>query len=143
MKKLGFIAVCALSAIAIGLSSWSLARSFMPQRRDIEYAMYVGTNDKETYHLEIPIEEARNIVFNTMMDHFSDGFTMYEAKGVWRDEKNLITLEYTFVCILESVDRAEVYKAADELLVALNQNTILVVENLASAVTFYQGSNAH
>lgn len=140
MKKLGIIALCSLSAIAIGLSSWSLARSFMPEKRDVEYAMYVGTNDKETYQLEMPLEEARDIVHNTLMDHFPNGFTMYEAKGVWRDEKNVVTLEYTFVCILEKVERAEVYKVADELLAALNQSTILVVESLASAVTFYQGS---
>ena len=140
MQKIGLIAACSLSAVAIGLSSWSLVRSFTPEKHETEYAMYVGTNDKETYKLEISIDEARDIVHNTLMDHFPNGFTMYDAKGVWRDEKNVVTLEYTFVCIIENVQRAEIYKVADELLVSLNQSTILVVENLASAVTFYQGN---
>lgn len=139
MKKLAIALLSALCAVAVGLSTWSLIRSYATPSNDVEYTIYVGTNDKETYQLEIPIDEARDIVHNTLMNHFSDGFTMYEAKGVWRDEKSVITLEYTFVCILEKVERAEVYKTVDELLVALNQSTILVVENIAKAVNFYTG----
>ena len=138
MKKLPFAVLCSLSAAAIGLSTWSLARSFTPSY-ETEFTMYVGTNDKETYQLEMTKEEARDIVHNTLMDHFSDGFTMHEAEGVWRDENKVVTLEYSFICILEKVERKEVYLAADELLVALNQSTILVVENAVKTVNFYQG----
>ena len=140
MKKLPFAILCSIGAIAIGLSTWSLVRSYNVPTQEIEYTMYVGTNDKETYQLEMPLEDARSIVHNVMMDHFSDGFTMYDAKGVWRDEHNVVTLEYTFVCILEHADKSEVYKAADELIVRLNQSTILVVSNSVSKVDFYQGS---
>ena len=141
MKKLPFAILCSVVAIAIALSTWSLVRSYSAPKQEIEYTMYIGTNDKETYQLEMPLEDARAIVHNTMMDHFSDGFTMYDAKGVWRDEFNVVTLEYTFVCILEHADKTEVYKAADELIVKLNQNTILVVANSVSKVDFYRGSN--
>lgn len=141
MNKLPVAILSSLAVAAIGLSTWSLVRSYVPPKRDIEYTMYVGTNDKETYQLEMTKEEAKAIVHNTLMDHFSDGFTMYEANGVWRDEQRVITLEYTFVCVLEKVDRTEVYKTVDELLVSLNQSTILVVENDAYSVNFYQGSN--
>ena len=140
MKKLQFVILCSIATIAIGLSSWSLIRSYTTPTPEIEYTLYVGTNDKDTYQLEIPLEEARSIVHNTMMDHFSNGFTMYDAKGVWRDESNVITLEYTFVCIVEHTDKTEVYKAADELITKLNQNTILVVSNSVSKVDFYTGS---
>jgi len=141
MKKLPFAILCSLAAVAIGLSTWSLVRSYLPQEeRPSEYIMYVGTNDKETYQLEMTKEEARDIVHNTMMDHFPDGFTMYTADGVWRDEHNVVTLEYTFVCIVEQAQKAEIYKAADKLLVSLNQNTILIVANSVNAVDFYQGS---
>ena len=140
MKKLQLAIFSSIAAIAIGLSSWSLVRSYMAPTQEIEYAMYVGTNDKDTYQLEMPLEEARSIVHNTMMDHFSDGFTMYDAKGVWRDENHVITLEYSFVCIVEHADKTEVYKAADELITKLNQSTILVVSNSVSKVDFYTGS---
>ena len=76
MKKLPFAVFCSLAAIAIGLSTWSLVRSYAAPKLDVEYTMYVGTNDKDTYQLEMPLDEARDIVHNTMMDHFSDGFTM-------------------------------------------------------------------
>lgn len=136
MKKLQFAIFCSIGAIAIGLSSWSLVRSYTTPKQEIEYTMYVGTNDKDTYQLEMPLEEARSIVHNTMMDHFSDGFTMYDAKGVWRDEDHVITLEYSFVCIIEYAKKTEVYKATDELIDKLNQNTILVVSNSVSKVDF-------
>ncbi|MBQ8142100.1 MAG: DUF3574 domain-containing protein [Bacilli bacterium] len=140
MKKLPFAILCSLSTVAIGLSTWSLIQSYSIPKQEIEYTLYVGTNDKETYQLEMPLEEARSIIHNTMMDHFSDGFTMYDASGVWRDEKNVVTLEYSFVCVLEYADKAEVYKAADELIEKLNQSTILVVANSVSKVDFYTGS---
>ena len=101
--------------------------------------MYVGTNDKDTYQLEMDIEVAKGIVYNTMMNHFSDGFTMYEADGVWRDENMVITLERTFVCIVIQPNATEVYKAADELLVALNQSTILITSTTATQIDFYTG----
>lgn len=140
MKKLPFAVLCTLAAAAIGLSSWALIRSYMPSNLDIEYTMYVGTNDKDTYQMEMGMDEARSIVHNALMDHFPDGFTMYEANGVWRDEKRVITLEYTFVCVLEKVERKEVYQVADELIRALNQSTILIVSNAVSQVDFYTGS---
>ena len=140
MKKLTIALLCSLSAAAIGLSTWSLVRSYMPKELATEYALYVGTNDKNTYQLEMPLEEARSIVHNKMMDYFSDGFTMYDAKGVWRDENNVVTLEYSFVCIVEGAAKTEVYKVADELIVALNQSTILIVANAAHSVDFYTGA---
>ena len=141
MKKLPIIALCALSTVAIGLSTWSLVKSYAPVKPlENEYLMYVGTNDKDTYQLEMDLEEAKAIIHNTMMNHFSDGFTMYEAKGVWRDEHNVVTLEYSFVCVVELADKKEVYKAADELIVALNQSTILIVANAVNSVDFYTGA---
>ena len=139
MKKLPFAVVCALGAAAIGLSSWSLIRSYLPEKLPAEYTMYVGTNDKATYQLEMTRQEARDIVHNRMMDHFPNGFTLYEADGVWRDDQNVVTLEYTLVCIVETEKRDEVYKVADELLVALNQSTILIVANAVHSVDFYTG----
>ena len=139
MKKIPFIACCALAVSSVALSTWSLIRSYLPAQGEKEYTLYIGTNDKETYQLEMDLDVARGIVHNTLMDHFSDGFTMYDAKGVWRDEKGVVTLEYSFVCILEDVEKAEVYKAADELLAKLNQSTILVVENAVRKIDFYRG----
>ena len=137
----------ALSTISIILSVWSLVRSYKTEPREtqciepeIEYTLYIGTNDKDTFKLEMTLDEARNIVYNTMLDYFSDGFTMSDANGVWKDENDTITLEYTFICIIEHADKSEVYKVADELIEKLNQNTILIVSNYVESVDFYSGN---
>lgn len=153
MKKPWIIALCALAVLSVGLSGSALGVSIYSlnnpsssstapasEQQLNEYIMYVGTNDKDTYQLEMLLEDARNIVQNKLMDHFPDGFTMYDAKGVWRDENKVITLEYSFVCVIETTEKAEVYKVADELIVALNQNTILIVTNAVQSIDFYTGT---
>lgn len=141
MKKISFIVICTLSTIAIILSTWSLIRSYTISQQNTEYTMYIGTNDKDTFQLEIPLEEAQEIVFDTMMNYFPDGFTMYNASGVWKDETNSVTIEYTFVCIIENADKEDIYEAANELIKKLDQNSILIVSNNVEKVDFYTGTN--
>lgn len=139
MKKLSLITIFVLSIIATFLSTWSLIRSYTIDEQELEYTIYIGTNDKDTFQLEIPLDEARSIIYNTMINYFSDGFTMYDANGVWKDENDAITLEYTFVCIIENADIDEIHKAADELILKLDQNSILIVSNRVEKVDFYTG----
>lgn len=139
MKKLSLITIFVLSIIATFLSTWSLIRSYTIDEQELEYTIYIGTNDKDTFQLEIPLDEARSIIYNTMINYFSDGFTMHDANGVWKDENNDITLEYTFVCIIENADIDEIHKAADELILKLDQNSILIVSNRVEKVEFYTG----
>ena len=139
MKKLSLITIFLLSIIATFLSTWSLIRSYTVDEHELEYTIYIGTNDKDTFQLEIPLDEARSIIYNTMINYFSDGFTMHDANGVWKDENNDITLEYTFVCIIENADIDEIHKAADELILKLDQNSILIVSNRVEKVDFYTG----
>ena len=143
MKKLSLITITifVLSIIATFLSTWSLIRSFTIDEQELEYTIYIGTNDKDTFQLEIPLDEARSIIYNTMINYFSDGFTMHDANGVWKDENNDITLEYTFVCIIENADIDEIHKAADELILKLDQNSILIVSNSVEEINFYNGQN--
>ena len=139
MKKLSLITIFVLSIIATFLSTWSLIRSYTIDEQELEYTIYIGTNDKDTFQLEIPLDEARSIIYNTMINYFSDGFTMHDANGVWKDENDAITLEYTFVCIIENADIDEIHKAADELILKLDQNSILIVSNRVEKVEFYTG----
>ena len=93
-----------------------------------QYVMYVGTNDKDTYAPMHTEEEAREIVDSICLKNF-EGYTLQEATGSWVDEKNNVTHEYTIVCYFDDADRETVYRTADELIEALNQNTILIEEN--------------
>lgn len=146
MKKVSFVLSIVWPIVVIGLCVWSVVLHYMPKPSTpapaptpTQYTLYVGTCDKDTY---VPMDQdaARDIVEDTMLDYFSDGYTMYTASGVWRDEHDVVTHEFTFVCVLISVEKEKVYQAVDELLVKLNQSTILIVSNASSAIDFYTGA---
>lgn len=99
------------------------AEPFQPDA--IQYVMYVGTNDKDTYQPEYTPEEAMQIVDAICLDYF-DGYTLQEATGSWKDEKDHITHEYTIVCYFDGAEEEDVYRAADDIIAALNQNTVLI-----------------
>ena len=102
-----------------------------------QYVMYVGTNDKDTYKPEHTQEEAKNIVDEVCLQFF-EGYTLQEATGAWTDEKKNITHEYTLVCYFDDADKENVYKAADEVIKRLNQNSVLIEEDDIS-IEYYSG----
>ena len=102
-----------------------------------QYVLYVGTNDKDTYAPKYTQEEAKKIVDDICLKHF-EGYTLQEATGSWIDENGITTHEYTIVCYFDGADEKTVYETADELLVALNQNTILV-ESSTLEMDYYSG----
>ncbi|MBR3018574.1 MAG: DUF3574 domain-containing protein [Clostridia bacterium] len=138
MKKNGtiiavIIAIVSLccSAVCVGLLLTHINAANAPEAdtgRSIQYVMYVGTNDKDTYKIEMSQDEARNIVDTVCLKYF-EGYTLQEAVGAWTDETGTITHEYTLVCYFDDADKATVYKAADEVIKALNQNTVLIEED--------------
>ena len=78
--------------------------------------------------MELTQEEARNIVDTVCLKYF-EGYTLQDAIGAWTDETGTVTHEYTLVCFFDGADKATVYKAADDVIKALNQNTVLIEEN--------------
>jgi hypothetical protein len=100
--------------------------------------MYVGTNDKDTYQPEHSQEEARDIVDQVCLKYF-EGYTLQDATGAWTDETGAITHEYTLVCYFDDADKDTVHKAADDIITALNQNSVLIEENQIG-MEFYSGS---
>ena len=102
-----------------------------------QYVMYVGTNDKDTYKPEHTNEEAMNIVDQICLKYF-DGYTLQEATGSWTDETGTPTHEYTLVCYFDAADEKTVYKAADEIIKELNQNTVLI-EKAEIEMNYYSG----
>ncbi|MBE7003256.1 MAG: DUF3574 domain-containing protein [Ruminococcaceae bacterium] len=105
--------------------------------KSTQYVMYVGTNDKDTYQPEHSQEEARDIVDAVCLKYF-EGYTLQDATGAWTDEAGNITHEYTLVCYFDDADKDTVYRAADEVIKALNQNTVLIEENEIS-IEYYGG----
>lgn len=103
-----------------------------------KYTLYIGTNDKDTYKMKIPFDECLSKV-TVICTKYTDGCTVYEANGYWKDEKSAITVERTIACILEDIAQESVYKICDEVIVALNQNSILI-ETASVSTTFYSSS---
>ncbi len=104
-----------------------------------KYTLYIGTNDKDTYKEEIPFNECLSIV-TEICTKYTDGCTIYEAAGYWKDEKSEITKERTIACILEDIAKENVYKICDETIEALNQNSILI-ETGNVTTTFYSAAD--
>lgn len=105
-----------------------------------QFRLYIGTNDKDTYE-PMDQEVARNKVDNICTSYFSNGYTLQEAIGSWKDESGEITHEYTLVCNVTGVDINTIHKASDEMIVQLNQSSILI-ESYSAPVEFYSGANA-
>ncbi len=100
-----------------------------------KYTLYIGTNDKDTYQEEIPFDTCKEKVTEICVK-YTDGCTIFDATGYWKDEKNNITTEKTIGCILEDIKVETVYKICDEVIVALNQNSILIETNKVNSI-FY------
>ena len=103
----------------------------------VQYVVYIGTNDTDTYEPKYSAEDAKDIVDKICLKYF-EGYTLQEATGCWIDEKSNVTHEYTIVCYFDGADKETVYKAADEIIVALNQNTLLI-ESSTVKIDYYSG----
>lgn len=102
-----------------------------------EYVLYIGLNDKDTYTQIIPTEEAKEIV-NEICVKYVDGYTVSEASGGWVDEKGALTEEVSLVYSFSGAEEADIVSIMNEVLAALNQNSILV-ERQDIFYSYYNG----
>ena len=127
---------CSVACLMLLLTGVGARKLPAEEDKSVQYVMYVGTNDKDTYQPEHSQEEAREIVDRVCLKYF-EGYTLQDATGAWTDETGEITHEYTLVCYFDGADRETVYRAADEVIAALNQNTVLIEKDEIS--TEYYG----
>lgn len=103
---------------------------------DIQYTMYIGTNDKDTNEPVCTHEEAMQIVEDILVEHLG-GFTLQEANGGWKDGETLYR-EYSIVARISDAKEEDVRASADDLIRVLNQSSILIESN-RSRTEFYSG----
>lgn len=135
MKR--YLWVAAALVLVLGLSGYGLL-SADGSDEVVKYTLYIGLNDKDTYQQEIPTEVAEEIVTEIALKYV-DGFTRTTAKGAWTDERGVITYENSLVCEFLYATEDQITKIMDEVLVALNQNSILV-EREEVDCQFYSGA---
>ena len=116
---------CSVVCLVLLLTGAGAQKPPAGEANSVQYVMYVGTNDKDTYRPEHSQEEARDIVDRVCLKYF-EGYTLQDATGAWTDETGEITHEYTLVCYFDGADKETVYRAADEIIEVLNQNTVLI-----------------
>ena len=137
-KKIGILAL-ALALIAAGLSAASLILAAKPAEEktaDIQYVLYLGTNDKDTNEPVFTPEEAMRQAEAILIDFFG-GYTIQEANGGWIDN-GTIYQEYSLVIYLSDTNLEEIHKAADRMIEVFNQSSVLIQAN-RTTTEFYSG----
>ncbi len=140
-KKTGII-ISILCVIAIALSAVSLACSLgangakEEDKSDVQYVLYLGTNDKDTNEPVFAPDEAKVQAEKILLDHFG-GYTIQEANGGWVDGDTTYT-EYTLVICLSDTDLDSVHAAADDMIKTFNQSSVLIQAN-NTVTEFYAG----
>ena len=103
---------------------------------DIQYVLYLGTNDKDTNKPVFTQAEAQEKLKDILVRHFG-GYTIQDALGGWVDGDKLYQ-EYTLVIYLSDTTEEAVHAAADELIETFQQNSVLIQAN-PTKTEFYAG----
>ena len=102
--------IIGIAALILAIVAVSVAGALAPvakedtaeQDTDIQYVMYLGTNDKDTNMPVFSPEESKVKAEEILINHFG-GFTIQEASGGWIDEGKVYR-EYTLVIYLSDTD---------------------------------------
>ena len=117
-----------LSGVSLGITLYNtLNRPAPAAASDIQYVMYLGTNDKDTNKPVYTQAEAMEKAKDILIRHFG-GYTIQEANGGWIDGGSEYQ-EYTLVIYLSDTTLDAVHAAADEMLEAFNQSSVMIQAN--------------
>ena len=106
-------------------------------QKDVQYVLYVGTNDKDTAQPVYPPAEALEKAKALLISRFG-GYTVQEAHGGWIADDGTVFQEYTIMIHLSDTTADAVHTLCDDLIKLFNQSTILIHEN-ETKTEFYSG----
>ena len=140
-KKIGWIAaVLSVIALILGIAALAAAKkpaeTAEPEEKDVQYVLYLGTNDKDTNEPVFAPDEAKEKAEEILLDHFG-GYTIQEANGGWKDGDTVYT-EYTLVIYLSDTTLEDVHAAASEMIETFHQSSVLIQAN-ETTTEFYEG----
>jgi len=113
------------------------AAGLTEESEDIQYVLYLGTNDKDTNEPVFTRQEAMEEAKKILIDSFG-GYTIQDAEGGWKDD-DTIYQEYTLVIYLSDTDLDKVHAAADQLISKFHQSSVLIQSN-KTTTEFYSGN---
>ena len=132
-----FVALASVPDAKSAEESAVAVESVAEQGQDIQYVLYVGTNDKDSNEPVFSEDDAREHLEAILTDHFG-GFTIQDARGGWVNDDGSIAHEYTLVVYLSDTTLEEVHAACDNLIAEFNQSSILIQQNMTTT-EFYSG----
>ncbi len=106
---------------------------------EVQYVLYVGTNDKDSNQLEMTKEEAMEMAKDILIKQLG-GYTIQEANGGWIDDDGTQYQEYTLVIYLSDVTEEKMYEVAEELRVAFNQTAVLILGDEEVLSDYFMGN---
>lgn len=128
--------IIAIIALCLSVVNLSLAQgSTVQEEQNIQYVMFLGTNDKDTNEPVLSPNEAKAKVEDILVERFGS-YTIQEANGGW-DDNGTLYQEYTLVIYLSDTSLDEVRAAADDLLRVFNQKSILIQSNEVRTEFYY------
>ncbi|MBQ6233259.1 MAG: DUF3574 domain-containing protein [Clostridia bacterium] len=130
MNKKWILTLAAVSVIALcvtAVGGWYSAKA-ENGTKDIQYVLYLGTNDKDTNLPVFTPEEAKAKVREILIRHFG-GYTLQEAEGGWIGDDGTLYEEHTIVIYLSDTTLDKVHAAADEMIRVFNQSSVLIQAN--------------
>jgi len=131
MSKKITVALIVIMILSICVSITDIVVSFVAREKDdwdIQYVMYVGTNDKDTNEPVYTPDEAKKKADEILIKHFG-GYTIQEANGGWVDDDGTVYHEYSVVIYLSDTTKEKVKAAADEFIKEFNQSSVLIQSN--------------
>ena len=115
----------ASSATASQASTAASATSATAAAGDVEYVLYLGTNDKDTNQPVYSREESKERAKAILMKNFG-GYTIQEAEGGWKGDDGKEYQEYTLVIYLSDTDIDTVHATAKEFIDEFHQSSVLI-----------------
>ena len=131
------IIACSLSVACIILIFVGPKNSGAEGEGEVQYVLYLGTNDKDTNEPVFSPEEAKNILKVILISRFG-GYTVQEANGGWIGEDGMEYQEYTLVIYLSDTTMDDVHELCKELIQRFNQSSVLIQAN-RTKTEFYAG----
>ena len=132
--------LAALMIALTGMAGFALAENEAAPGEDIQYVLYLGTNDKDTNKPVFTQEESMEKAREILIRHFG-GYTIQDAHGGWIGDDGVEYREYTLVIYLSDTTPEKVHAAADELIDVFHQSSVLIQAN-PTRTEFYSGADA-
>ncbi len=123
--------ICLLLAVLVLVGTGAFAEGTEEKGtekfQDVQYVLYLGTNDKDTNTPVFTEAESFEQLKEILIRHFG-GFTIQEAHGGWMDGDKLYQ-EFTLIIYLSDVTLEQVHAAADEMIEVFRQSSVLIQAN--------------